>query len=103
MSTPDARVGAGMPSVALADSTLGQARQHLTAAINHSLDGRDTRTHRHLDAAITMLYEPLDREAWTEVAGAKVLHQRGDCQQARQRLRDAAQRLDAELEGRTDA
>jgi len=74
------------------------ARQHLTAAINHSVDGRDRRTHRHLDAAIHALYEELGDERWRQLAAAKVEHQRGDRQAARQTVRETAQLVDAKLE-----
>jgi hypothetical protein len=86
-----------MPTHRVADS-LGAARQHLTAALNHSCDGHDRRTHRHLDAAITMLYGELADERWTALAGAKVEHQRGDRRAARETVRGIAQLLDARLE-----
>jgi len=86
-----------MPQHRMADS-LGVARQHLTAAINHSVAGRDRRTHRHLDAAISMLYGELADERWTALAGAKVEHQRGDRQAARATVRETAQLVDAKLE-----
>lgn len=77
---------------------LGLARQHLTAALNHSVDGRDVRTHRHLDAAITILYGELSDTRWRELAGAKVEHQRGDRRAARETVRETAQLVDAKLE-----
>lgn len=77
---------------------LGLARQHLTAAINHSLDGRDVRTHRHLDAAIHILFEELGETRWRELAGAKVEHQRGARQAARETVRETAQVVDALVE-----
>jgi len=77
---------------------LGLARQHLTAAINHSCDGRDTRTHRHLDAAIHILFERLGEERWRQLAGAKVEHQRGDRKAARETVRETAQMVDALVE-----
>jgi len=77
---------------------LGLARQHLTAAINHSVDGRDTRTHRHLDAAIHILFERLGEKRWRELAGAKVKHQRGDRRAARETVRETAQMVDALVE-----
>jgi len=86
-----------MPKHRVADS-LGAARQHLTAAINHSTDGRDRRTHRHLDAAISILYGELGDERWTALAGAKVEHQRGDRRAARATVREIAQLVDAKLE-----
>ena len=86
-----------MPTHRVADS-LGAARQHLTAALNHSVDGHDRRTHRHLDAAITMLYGELGDARWTALAGAKVEHQRGDRQAARETVRETAQVVDAKLE-----
>jgi len=86
-----------MPKHRVADS-LGAARQHLTAALNHSVDGRDRRTHRHLDAAISILYGELADERWTALAGAKVEHQRGDRRAARETVREIAQLLDARLE-----
>lgn len=86
-----------MPRHRVADS-LGAARQHLTAALNHSTDGRDTRTHRHLDAAITMLYGEVDDARWIDLAGAKVEHQRGDRRAARESVREIAQLVDAKLE-----
>ena len=86
-----------MPQHRMADS-LGAARQHLTAAINHSVDGRDRRAHRHLDAAITILYGDLDDDRWIDLAGSKVEHQRGQRRQARATIRETAQLLDARLE-----
>lgn len=87
-----------MPRHRIADSDLGLARQHLTAAINHSVAERDRRTHRHLDAAIHALYEELGDERWRQLAAAKVEHQRGDRQAARQTVRETAQLVDAKLE-----
>jgi len=87
-----------MPLHRIADSDLGLARQHLTAAINHSVAGRDRRTHRHLDAAIHAAYGELADDEWRELAAAKVKHQRGDRQAARQTVRETAQLVDAKLE-----
>jgi len=87
-----------MPRHRIAGSDLGLARQHLTAAINHSVDGRDRRTHRHLDAAITILYGDLDDDRWIDLAGSKVEHQRGDRRAARETVREIAQVVDAKLE-----
>ena len=87
-----------MPRHRIADSDLGLARQHLTAAINHSVDGRDRRTHRHLDAAIHAAYGELSDDDWRELAAAKVKHQRGERQAARQTVRETAQLVDAKLE-----
>jgi hypothetical protein len=78
--------------------TLGLARQHLTEAINHSVDGRDTATHRHLDAAIHALYEELSEDRWRELAAAKVEHVRGGRRAARETVRETAQVVDAKLE-----
>jgi hypothetical protein len=86
-----------MPRHRVADE-LGAARQHLTAALNHSVDGRDRRSHRHLDAAISMLYGELDDDRWTALAGSKVEHQRGDRRAARETVREIAQLVDAKLE-----
>jgi hypothetical protein len=83
--------------------TLGLARQHLTAALNHSLDGRDTATHRHLDAAIHALFDELGDERWRELAAAKVEHVRGDRRAARAVVRETAQLVDARLEVGDDA
>ena len=86
-----------MPQHRMADS-LGAARQHLTAAINHSVDGRDRRTHRHLDAAIHAAYGELADDEWRELAAAKVKHQRGDRQAARRVVRATADLVDGRLE-----
>jgi hypothetical protein len=86
-----------MPQHRMADS-LGVARQHLTAAINHSVAGRDRRTHRHLDAAIHALFGELGDDRWRQLAAAKVKHQRGDRQAARETVREIAQVVDAKLE-----
>ena len=86
-----------MPQHRVADD-VGAARQHLTAAINHSTAGRDRRTHRHLDAAITILYGDLDDDRWIDLAGSKVEHQRGDRGAARETVREIAQVVDAKLE-----
>ena len=87
-----------MPRHRIADSDLGLARQHLTAAINHSVAGRDRRTHRHLDAAIHALFGELGDDRWRQLAAAKVKHQRGDRQAARETVREIAQVVDAKLE-----
>jgi len=87
-----------MPRHRIADSDLGLARQHLTAAINHSVAGRDRRTHRHLDAAIHALFGELGDDRWRQLAAAKVKHQRGDRQAARATVREIAQVVDAKLE-----
>jgi hypothetical protein len=87
-----------MPRHRIADSDLGLARQHLTAALNHSVDGHDRRTHRHLDAAIHALFGELGDERWRQLAAAKVEHQRGDRKAARQTVRETAQVVDAKLE-----
>jgi hypothetical protein len=87
-----------MPRHRIADSDLGLARQHLTAAINHSVAGRDRRTHRHLDAAIHAAYGELADDEWRELAAAKVTHQRGDRQAARRVIRATAAVVDARLE-----
>jgi len=86
-----------MPQHRMADS-LGVARQHLTAALNHSVGGRDRRTHRHLDAAIHALFGELGDDRWRQLAAAKVKHQRGDRQAARETVREIAQVVDAKLE-----
>ena len=87
-----------MPRHRIADSDLGVARQHLTAAINHSVAGRDRRTHRHLDAAIHAAYGELGDDRWRQLAAAKVKHQRGDRTAARETVREIAQVVDAKLE-----
>jgi hypothetical protein len=92
-----------MPRHRITDSDLGLARQHLTAAINHSVDGRDTATHRHLDAAIHALFDELGDERWRELAAAKVEHVRGDRRAARAVVRETAQLVDARLEVGDDA
>jgi len=92
------RPAVSMPRHRVADDSLGAARQHLTAALNHSVDGRDVRAHRHLDAAITMLFEDLADDRWIDLAAAKVEHQRGDRQAARESVRELAQVVDAKLE-----
>ena len=86
-----------MPTHRVADS-LGAARQHLTAALNHSVAGRDRRTHRHLDAAIHALFGELGDDRWRQLAAAKVEHQRGERQAARETVRETAQLVDAKLE-----
>jgi len=63
-----------MPLHRIADSDLGLARQHLTAAINHSV------------------------ERWRELAAAKVKHQRGDRTAARRVIRATADVVDGRLE-----
>jgi hypothetical protein len=92
-----------MPRHRIADSDLGLARQHLTAAINHSVDGRDRRTHRHLDAAIHAAYGELSDDDWRELAAAKVKHQRGERQAARRVVRATADVVDARLGSADDA
>jgi len=81
------------------DGAVKRARINLTAAINHSTDGNPQRAHRHLDVALTLLFERIDEEPWRDLAAAKVRHQRGDKRAARATIRETAQLLDARLEG----
>jgi hypothetical protein len=80
------------------DGACKRARINLTAAINASTDGDPTRAHRHLDVALTLLFERIAEERWRELAAAKVRHQRGQRRDARTTIRETAQLLDARLE-----
>jgi len=80
------------------DGACKRARINLTAAINASTDGDPTRAHRHLDVALTLLFERIDDDAWRDLAAAKVRHQRVHKREARATIRETAQLLDARLE-----
>jgi hypothetical protein len=79
------------------ERALRQARIHLTEAINHSSAGRHVRAEQRLDEAGLVVYDHAPLPLWVEICEARVIHIRGERSDAREQVREVAQRLDAEI------